>query len=72
MTNKQIGALLREQRRGKGVTMPELGETLGVSEQMIQKYETGQSPLTVVRLVAAAFALGCRTIDLIPPKGRKP
>lgn len=72
VTDEQIGALLREKRRAKNMTQPELGEALGVTEQMVQKYETGQSPLTVVRLVAAAAALRCRTVDLIPEHARKP
>jgi transcriptional regulator with XRE-family HTH domain len=72
VTDEEIGALLRERRRAKKISQPDLGAELGVSEQMVQKYETGQSPLSVVRLVAAAMTLGCRTIDLIPKHGRRP
>lgn len=72
VTDAEIGELLRERRRKRKVSQPELGEALGVTEQMVQKYETGQSPLTVVKLVAAAHLLRCRTLDLLPQKARKP
>lgn len=65
-TDEEIGALVRERRRAAEVSQPELGEALGVSEQMVQKYETGASPLTVVKLVAIAVRLRCQTTDLIP------
>lgn len=66
ITNEAIGALVREIRKKRGVSQPELGAAIGVSEQMVQKYETGGSPLTVVRLVDIAIYLKCKTIDLIP------
>lgn len=66
VTDEAIGALVREQRRGKGLSQPELGEAIGVKEQMVQKYETGQSPLTVVKLVAIAARLKVDLMDLIP------
>lgn len=66
VTDEAIGALVRERRRACEMGQPELGEALGVSEQMVQKYETGQSPLTVVKLVKIAETLGCKTLDLIP------
>jgi transcriptional regulator with XRE-family HTH domain len=66
VTDAAIGALLRERRRSAAVSQPDLGEALGVTEQMVQKYETGASPMTVVKLVAAARRLKCRTTDLIP------
>lgn len=66
VTNEAIGSLVRTVRKKRGVSQPELGEAIGVSEQMVQKYETGVSPLTVVRLVDIAICLKCKTIDLIP------
>lgn len=66
ITNEAIGALVREIRKKRGVSQPDLGAAIGVSEQMVQKYETGGSPLTVVRLVDIAIYLKCKTIDLIP------
>lgn len=66
VTDADIGARLREKRREAEVSQPELGEALGVTEQMVQKYETGGSPLTVVRLYMAARALRCPVTDLLP------
>lgn len=66
VTNEQIGMLIRTQRHAKGFTQPELGEAIGVSFQMIQKYETGQTGVMALRLVEIAEALGCKTIDLLP------
>lgn len=66
ISDAEIGALVREMRRKKEVAQPELGEAIGVSEQMVQKYETGASPLTVVRLCAIAALLKCKVTDLIP------
>lgn len=66
VTDEAIGSLVRERRREVGMTQPKLGKKLGVSEQMIQKYETGASPLTVVRLAKIAETLKCKYSDLMP------
>lgn len=66
VTDAEIGALIRAKRQKKGVGFRELAEAVGMSEQMLQKYETGVSALSVVKLVAIATALGCKTLDLIP------
>lgn len=66
VTDEAIGSLIRERRRKIGKSQPELGEALGVTEQMIQKYETGQSSLTVLKLDAIAKFLRCKTTDLMP------
>jgi transcriptional regulator with XRE-family HTH domain len=68
ITDEAIGALVREQRRKKGNSQTELGQAAGVdvSEQMVQKYETGQSSLTVIKLAAIAEFLGCNIRKLIP------
>lgn len=66
VTDEAIGALVREKRKAAGMSQPDLGDVLGISEQMIQKYERGSSSLSVVKLVAIAEALKCKTLDLIP------
>lgn len=66
VTDEAIGELVRERRRKVGKSQPELGEALGVTEQMIQKYETGKSSLTVLKLAAIAAFLRCKTTDLMP------
>jgi transcriptional regulator with XRE-family HTH domain len=66
VTNEAIGALVRQQRLKKGISQPDLGKAIGVTEQMVQHYETGRSALSIVRLVDIARALDCKTLDLIP------
>lgn len=66
VTDEAIGALVRGKRKAAGIGQPELGNALGVSEQMIQKYETGASSLTVKKLVQIAAKLKCDPQDLIP------
>lgn len=66
VTDEGIGALVREKRKAAGMSQPELGDVLGITEQMIQKYERGASSLTVLKLVAIAEALKCTTLELIP------
>lgn len=66
VTDEAIGALVRERRRKVGKSQPELGEALGVTEQMVQKYETGTSSLTVIKLAAIAEFLGCDIRKLLP------
>ncbi len=37
----EIGRIIKEARKEKGLTQKELGEKLGVSYQMIAQYESG-------------------------------
>lgn len=55
--NVQVGRRLRAIRRKAGVGQPRLAGKVGVTEQMIQHYETGRSGMTVSRLYAIARAL---------------
>lgn len=57
---------MRKQRKKRDVSQGELGDAIGVGMMMISKYESGTSPITVVRLVDIAMYLKCKTIDLIP------
>lgn len=66
VTDEAIGALVRKKRNDSAISFDGLADALGVSPQMLQKYETGQSPLTVVKLVKIAQTLKCETTDLIP------
>ena len=38
----EIGRIIKEARKEKGLTQKELGEKLGVSYQMIAQYESGR------------------------------
>jgi transcriptional regulator with XRE-family HTH domain len=66
ITNEQIGVLIRAQRHSRSISQIELGDAVGVSFQMVQKYETGKTGLTVTRLDEIAIALRCSLSDLLP------
>lgn len=66
VTDEAIGALIRARREKAGMSQPELGEVIDVGPMQVSKYETGQSSITVLKLVKIADALGCKTLDLIP------
>jgi transcriptional regulator with XRE-family HTH domain len=66
VTDADIGALVRKRREAAGLSQAALGEVLGVTYQMVWKYEEGKTPLTVVKLAQIAEALDCKTYDLIP------
>lgn len=57
---------MREKRLAKGVSQPELAEALSVTPMMVQNYETGRNPLTVVKLCIIAGKLKCKVSALIP------
>jgi transcriptional regulator with XRE-family HTH domain len=66
ITNEQIGVLIRAQRHARKMSQIELGNAVGVSFQMVQKYETGKTGMTIVRLDQIAIALRCSLTDLLP------
>ena len=55
-----IGWRLRIRRRLLGLTQREVGETVGVSPQMVHKWETAQSTLYASTLYDLAKALGVK------------
>lgn len=54
---EQVGQIIREARKSKGLTQKELGEKLGVVEATVNGYETGRQNLTVNTLYKIAKAL---------------
>lgn len=56
-TNKRIGAALRSARTLANISQAQLGKTLGISFQQIQKYETGSNRISAVNLVYALKAM---------------
>ncbi len=64
--DRAIGAKLRAQRVERGVTQQELGDALGVSFQMIQKYERGVNRISVSMFMRAADALNVTPAELLP------
>lgn len=66
VTDEAIGALVREWRKKRGLSQADLGDAIGVTFQMIQKYETGSASFTILKLITIADKLKCKTTDLIP------
>ena len=53
-----MGSLIREMRKGAGLSQMKLADKIGVSYQQVQKYEKGTSKLSVPRLMQVADAFG--------------
>ena len=49
---------IREVRESKGLTLREVGNRAGFSEQVVQRYETGENKIRVWQLERIARALG--------------
>ena len=52
-----IGTRMRERRQALGISQTNLGKTLGVSFQQIQKYESGRNRVSAGRLFDICKAL---------------
>lgn len=70
VTNQEIGDLIKAARTKAGMTQLGLGLEIGLTFQMVQKYEKGRSAITAPRLVEVAAALGVRAVDLLPERAR--
>lgn len=66
-----IGNMIRKTRKALDMSQMQLAERIGVSYQQIQKYEKGQSELTLSRLFQIADALGIEPFSLLPAKELK-
>ena len=66
-----IGARMRERRQALGISQADLGITLGVSYQQIQKYETGKNRVSAGRLFDICKALNVSLSSMFErdPKG---
>lgn len=62
----EIGRRLRRARHRLGLTQEEVGETIGVSHQQIQKYERGDTRLTLSTLARLRELLRIEAADLLP------
>ena len=66
------GAIIKNTRKVQGMSQTRLAEKIGVTYQMIQKYESGKSQLTLRRLKQIADALGISVFALIDEKNFSP
>ena len=55
---KELCRLLRQVRRGQGLSQAELAESLGEPQSFVSRYETGQQRLDVLELRKVCQALG--------------
>ena len=62
--DKQVGANIRRLRNDLRMTLNELAERLGVSQQQIQKYETGNSRVSASMILAMSDELNIAIEDL--------
>ncbi|HEX9987514.1 MAG TPA: helix-turn-helix transcriptional regulator [Chloroflexia bacterium] len=70
---KEIGALLREHRKLRGLTMEHLGTLLGMRRQSYSSIENGETAISVPELEILMEALGITRDEMWPlkePKGR--
>jgi len=56
--DRTIGSILRRLRGARGLTQTELGESIGVTFQQVQKYENGTNRISSSRLENIAATLG--------------
>lgn len=60
-----LGMVIRCRRLAAGISLEALGETMGVSYQQVQKYETGTNRVAFSRLLPLAAALNCSASELV-------
>jgi transcriptional regulator with XRE-family HTH domain len=68
--NQQIGAAIRHRRCQLGWSQSALGKALGVTFQMVQKYESGKTAITFAQLLKIADLLGLSIPRLAAVTGR--
>lgn len=76
MTNKceaqahasSLGQRLRDWRIVRGFTLEQVAQKIGVTQQQVQKYETGKNKLSVYRLEQIAALIEVPMAHFIAPK----
>ncbi len=64
-----VGLRLRTLRKAKGMSQEQLGRSLGITFQQIQKYERGTNRISASMLVKSARALNVTPTALLPDEG---
>ena len=64
----EIGDIIREKREAANLSRLELGEAVGVTQNMIWAIERGRKCPSIRLALDLAKALGCELIDLIGGK----
>ncbi|QDK80820.1 helix-turn-helix transcriptional regulator [Spirosoma sp. KCTC 42546] len=55
---EQVGQLIREARKAKGMTQQEMADKLGISKSAYSRYESGSQNITIVTLQKIGEVLG--------------
>jgi transcriptional regulator with XRE-family HTH domain len=66
--NSSIGKKLRNKRKELKMTQKDLAASVGVTFQQLQKYESGQSKISIIMLVKLCDALNVSVNYFIPNK----
>ncbi len=61
-TTEQLGAVVRRERRKRGLTQAELGRKIGLRQATISKLEKGEPATQLRTLLDALTALGLQVI----------
>ncbi len=61
-TTKQLGAIIRRERRKRDLTQAQLGEKIGLRQATISKLEAGEPATQLRTLLDALTALGLEII----------
>lgn len=71
MTRKDVGQRIRYFRKQRNMTQIELAERINVSYQQVQKYENGQTKITLERLLAIAESLGVPVTSFLDDRSER-
>lgn len=66
-TAKDFGQLIRQRRKGAGLTQDELAARCGTARRFIIELEAGKPTCQLGKALTAAVELGIRLDDLPPP-----
>lgn len=58
--DKHIGDKIRQRRKALGLTQGELARIIGISHQQVQRYESGENPLSMSRLLEISNILNVK------------
>lgn len=62
-TLTEIAAVLRDERRRRGMSQQEFADLLGINRPYLTELESGRATIQLRRLIAALNAVG---VDLVP------
>ena len=70
MTERDVGALIRERRLAMGLSQRELAERLGVRQNQVSRIETGERPITIRTARGLADVLGWEVVKEAIEEGK--